>query len=110
MNWLEQWFPWGGSGGSRSQSVSLGLEELESRQLLSAATLSVASSFIQSPENLRNFVAGEYTSLLGRSADAGGLDFWVHQLETGMSFEAVEAAFASSPEYSKTTGTVTPAG
>jgi hypothetical protein len=37
--------------------------------------------------------------LLRRAPDSGGLNHWVSLMESGMSPEAVEAAFASSTEY-----------
>src|SRR5262249_48249501 len=54
---------------------------------------------VHSTENFINFVTNEYTTLLGRLPDVQGLNVFVQALTNGMSPEAVEAAFVSSPEY-----------
>jgi hypothetical protein len=75
------------------------LEGLEAREVLSAATLNVASEIVNSPENFADFVTGEYVRFLRRSPDVAGLNFFVTGMEQGLSPEAVEAAFVSSTEY-----------
>jgi hypothetical protein len=83
----------------RPRTARLAVEQLETRNLLSAATLAVASGIVHSTENFDNFVIGEYATFLGRAPDAGGFQGWVNQLQNGMSPEAVEAGFVSSTEY-----------
>jgi hypothetical protein len=75
------------------------LEALETRQVLSSATLNVASAIVNSPEHFADFVAGEFVRFLRRPPDAAGLNSFVASMEQGLSPEAVEAAFVSSPEY-----------
>jgi hypothetical protein len=82
-----------------SKSVPLAVDRLERREVLSAATFNVASAIVNSPENFRNLVTTEFTTLLRRAPDIAGLNSFVNQLEQGMSPEAVEAAFASSSEF-----------
>ena len=83
----------------RPCTAGLAVEQLETRDLLSAATLAVASGIVHSTENFDNFVIGEYATLLGRAPDIGGFNAWVGQLQNGVSPEAVEAGFVSSAEY-----------
>jgi hypothetical protein len=80
-------------------SAKPGVEQLETRNLLSQATMAVASGIVNSPEDFTNFVINEYTTLLRRAPDSNGLNHWVSLMQNGMSPEAVEAAFASSTEY-----------
>lgn len=47
----------------------------------------------------RAFVELIYRDVLGRSAESGGLAFWVSQLEAGETRGAVMLAFSESPEY-----------
>jgi hypothetical protein len=75
------------------------LEELEPRRVLSSQTFAVASGVVNSAENYGDFIAQEYSNLLGRAPDASGFNYWLGQLESGVSPEAVEAGIASSPEY-----------
>jgi hypothetical protein len=82
-----------------SKPAQLAVERLESREVLSAATFNVASAIVNSPENFTDFVRNEFNSLLLRAPDIQGLDFFVTRLNQGMSPEAVEAAFVSSPEF-----------
>jgi hypothetical protein len=83
----------------RRHTARLAVEQLETRDLLSAATLAVASGIVHSTENFDNFVITEYATLLGRAPDVGGFNFWVGQLQNGMSPEAVEIGFVTSAEY-----------
>jgi hypothetical protein len=82
-----------------SNPTRLAVERLESREVLSVATFSVASAIVNSPENFTDFVTHEFNSLLRRAPDIQGLDFFVSRMEHGMLPEAVEAAFVSSSEY-----------
>jgi Domain of unknown function (DUF4214) len=75
------------------------LEALETREVLSTATLNVALAIVNSPEHFADFVSNEFVQFLRRPADPVGLSFFVNQLERGLSPETVEAAFVSSPEY-----------
>ena len=42
-----------------------------------------------------------YQNLLGRSSDAGGLQFWQNALNNGLSLSQITAGFTSSDEYKK---------
>ncbi len=75
------------------------LEQLEDRTAPSATPLTIATDIIHSVENFSNFVTQQYNTLLHRAPDAGGLASWVGGLLHGLSYEQVEAAIASSPEY-----------
>jgi hypothetical protein len=75
------------------------LELLETRAVPSAGTFRVASEIINSPENIGDFVTGEYQRFLRRAPDPVGFNFFVMRMEQGMSPEAVEAVFTSSTEY-----------
>lgn len=44
-------------------------------------------------------VANLYQAVFGRTADAGGLDFWFEQADKGMSVKAIAQGFLSSSEY-----------
>ncbi|MEM8759489.1 MAG: CHRD domain-containing protein [Pseudomonadota bacterium] len=44
-------------------------------------------------------VARLYTGVLGREGDAAGLDFWIGQVDNGLSLEGLAAAFANSDEF-----------
>ena len=70
-------------------------------------TIVTSTEFIQgniSPtgtplENENQFVTALYDDVLGRDPDAGGLDFWVNELDgNAMSVEQVATAFVDSPE------------
>jgi uncharacterized delta-60 repeat protein len=59
----------------------------------------VASSILGSREAEADEVKGLYLQLLGRAADAGGLDFFVGQLQSGVSSEAIRRQIMVSGEY-----------
>lgn len=40
-----------------------------------------------------------YETFLGRSPDSGGMNYWIGQMQAGMSIEVVDAAFLASNEY-----------
>lgn len=44
-------------------------------------------------------VANMYHAVLGRNADAGGLDFWYDRVDEGVSLTAIANAFLTSAEY-----------
>ncbi len=73
------------------------LEELERRQVPSV--VSVATQIVNSQEHFTNFVTSEYLTLLHRAPDPAGLSSLVGAMDNGLSPEAVEAVFTSSPEY-----------
>ena len=64
-----------------------------------AARLGVALGLTQIAEYYRNFVAGAYSTFLGRLPDAKGLTYWVGLMQTGLSDEHLEAGFIGSTEY-----------
>lgn len=78
------------------------------KQLDNGATLgSVARGFLQSPEfqslygasaSDRDFVAKLYNNVLDRMPDQGGYDYWLGQMQQGMSREAVLINFSESQE------------
>jgi hypothetical protein len=45
------------------------------------------------------YVGGLYRDILGRPADTTGLDYWVNQLQSGVSRATVAQAFLNSPEH-----------
>lgn len=84
---------------NRSRSSRLGVEQLESRTLLTAGSLKVAYGITNSVENYSNEVATLYQQMLHRTPDQGGLNTWVNSMQFGQPLEAVEAAITSSDEY-----------
>jgi Domain of unknown function (DUF4214) len=85
--------------GTRRNWARPAVEELEDRCLLSAATLSVAEQIVHSPESYQDFVTTQYNIFLNRAPDSAGLTAWVRGLESGLSYEQVEAGLAASPEF-----------
>ncbi|TXN67261.1 DUF4214 domain-containing protein [Methylobacterium sp. WL6] len=67
---------------------------------------SLAQGFLATPENqakygsLANspYVDALYENALGRHADAGGLDFWTHRLDSGVSRADLAVQLSDSPE------------
>lgn len=60
------------------------------------------------PEDISPAVSNAYKSILGRSADQPGLDYWTNQIKGGMSLGDVQNAMKASSEYA-TANPVTPA-
>ena len=66
---------------------------------------SVAHGFFFSPEFRNRKTSNElfldilYSTLLNRSADAGGKAFWLNQLNSGIPRENIFAGFVNSPEF-----------
>jgi hypothetical protein len=84
---------------ARTHRYRPALEPLETREVPTSGSAFAATLIVHSTENLVDFVTNEYATLLGRRPDAQGLNGFVQALANGMSPEAVEAAFVSSPEY-----------
>jgi hypothetical protein len=63
-----------------------------------------AQAVVNSPEYRANQVEALYESLLGRAADAAGLNEFVTLLEGGGTLEQVRIEIASSVEYAQTRG------
>jgi hypothetical protein len=61
--------------------------------------LTIASQFLFSVEGRQVLVESYYSSILGRTFDRGGLDYWTQQFLTGASDENIIADFLSSQEY-----------
>ena len=61
--------------------------------------LQMASDFTLSTEFLQGIVKADYTNYLKRSTDTAGLNFWVTQLQGGLTDENLEAQLLSSAEY-----------
>jgi V8-like Glu-specific endopeptidase len=80
-------------------SRRLRVEELEQRQLLSAAYYGIANSIVRSAENYGLLVTNLYNHYLNRPADPGGLQFWAAQLESGATDQHVEASLLGSAEF-----------
>ena len=65
----------------------------------------ISSTFVNGGEyaarNRTNaqFVGDMYNAFLRRGGDAGGVNFWINQLNSGMSREEVRQAFVSTPEF-----------
>ncbi|HEV3084645.1 MAG TPA: DUF4214 domain-containing protein [Gemmataceae bacterium] len=86
--------------GSHSSPVTtLGVEALETRNVLSKATLAVAMGILKSPEEFQHFIISDYKHLLGRAPDQSGLSHFVGDMELGATRETIEADLASSKEY-----------
>jgi hypothetical protein len=74
----------------------------------------IASAFAQSAEfqtrygSLSNqqFIELVYSNVLGRSPDAGGLNYWVGLLNGGLDRGTAMIGFSESVEFIKTTGTI----
>ncbi len=99
MSWFRNGFQARHSSRSQPRSAHLAVEQLETREVLSAANVAVASGIIRSAESFQNFVTQDYLQFLRRAPDPVGLTFWGLQLERGLAPEVVDAAFVSSPEY-----------
>jgi hypothetical protein len=85
------------SAGARSYQPAL--EALETRNLLTNASMFSGTLIVHSQESLTDFVTSEYVNLLHRLPDVAGLSGFVQMMQNGMTPEAVEAAFVASPEY-----------
>jgi len=58
-----------------------------------------AASFLYTDEFKTDIVNGYYQRFLGRNSDAGGVSYWVSQLQHGVTDEALISLLVSSPEY-----------
>jgi hypothetical protein len=87
------------SRASAKATPRLAVEELESRQLLSASPYPIAFAMTHSPEYYQNFITSAYQNYLGRQPEPGGLNNWVGAMQAGLTDEQLEACFISSPEY-----------
>ena len=83
---------------------------LSDRTQISAVALSdqflAAPEFAQKygiPDNT-GFATAMYTNVLGRTPDAGGLSFWIDQLNKGLPRDQLLVAFANSAENIQLTG------
>jgi hypothetical protein len=65
------------------------------------ARLQVALGIAGSQENNTNLINDDYFHYLGRSADPGGLAYWLQQFAAGATNEDVIAGFTGSAEYYK---------
>jgi hypothetical protein len=59
----------------------------------------VAESLTHNAPYYATFVASAYEHYLGRATDAGGLNYWVAQMQLGTTDEQLEAELLASPEY-----------
>jgi hypothetical protein len=83
----------------RFGSTRLSLESLEGRNLLTPASLSVATQFVNSNEHFGDVITFDYQQYLARNPDAGGFNHWLSELQNGVAPEAVLAAIVGSSEY-----------
>ena len=58
-----------------------------------------AAAFLFTTEFKTDVVNAYYQQFLGRSSDAGGVAYWVGQLQHGVTDEALISLLVSSPEY-----------
>ena len=91
---------WSGGGATGYQNVSMFTEEFAQ---LPAGTPgnsppAPAVTVAQAAAN-QNFVALAYTTVLGRTADAGGLAYWTHAINGGAARDGVALTLLSSAEY-----------
>ncbi len=87
-----------GSAGDK-RFTRLALEQLEKRDVPSTGSLFVATGIVESPESLANVITADYVRYLGRTPDVAGFNFFMSQLQNGVSPQAVQAEFVSSFEY-----------
>jgi len=85
----------------------LSLEQLERRDVPSAATFTVASAIVHSNESFGDIITLDFARFLNRAPDAAGFSFFVRQLQNGTAPEVIEAEFVSSPEYVSNHGGIT---
>ena len=73
-----------------------------------AASFSASAEFQSRYGSLGNqaFVSVVYTNVLGRQADAGGLQYWTALLDAGLDRGAMMVQFSESIEFVKSTGTI----
>jgi hypothetical protein len=85
---------------SRGASGSDSLTVAVSSDVDAPVKLPIAANQItHSAEAYQYFVTGAYQRYLGRTPDGTGLDFWVGQMQHGLTDEELEAGFLGSPEY-----------
>jgi hypothetical protein len=81
------------------------LDQAQQAGTLASAVSSVALQFDHSAEYYQNFVIKpDYLSLLGRAADADGLQYWTTQMQNGLTDQQLEAGFIASAEFYATAG------
>jgi hypothetical protein len=64
-----------------------------------AGRAAAAAAIVFSPEADARLVDGAFVRLLDRNADAGGLSFWVGELNAGLPVNNFLASLAATPEY-----------
>jgi hypothetical protein len=64
----------------------------------------VADSLSHNTQYFTTFVSAAYEHYLGRSVDVAGLNFWVAQMQLGVTDEQLESSLASSSEYAQLHG------
>jgi len=94
----------GRSAGNRFCRLSL--EQLERRDVPSAATFVVASAIVHSTESNADVITLDYARFLNRAPDTAGFNFLFTQMRNGVAPEVIEAEFVSSPEYIRNHGGV----
>jgi hypothetical protein len=76
-----------------------GLDRVTSSIQAGASRQATTASFLSQREHLGRVVDGFYATYLHRAADPGGRAFWIDQLASGVSEDAVAASFLVSAEY-----------
>jgi uncharacterized protein DUF4214 len=97
---MNNWFQrsrTGPTGDNRFKRLSL--ERLENRDVPSTGSAVVATGIVQSTENFSNVITADYVRFLGRTPDATGFNFFLSQLQSGVSPQVIQAEFVSSLEY-----------
>jgi hypothetical protein len=61
----------------------------------------VAESLAHAVQYDSAFLSAAYTHYLGRSVDTGGLNYWVMQMQLGLTDEQLESSLLSSSEYAQ---------
>jgi hypothetical protein len=82
-----------------SGTLTVNLPALDSNGPLPAHMSTVALELATSSEHNADFVLGCYQNCLGRTLSTTEVNSWVADLQGGMSDQAVQAGFLSSPEY-----------
>jgi hypothetical protein len=81
-----------------SHAVRPELELLETRAM-PATLLDVASAITHSAEAESQQVLANYVNLLKRAPSQAEINGWVQQIDKGLTYEQVQAAFLSGPEF-----------
>jgi uncharacterized protein YkwD len=93
-------FSGGGLGAPVTQTVSIGAGNY--RLNVTPGGTSQASAPVGTPDANTTWLTQTYQSLLGRSPGPNDLAYWLGQLQSGVSRDAVVATIQGSPEFQRT--------